>query len=246
MAPSAFDVRARFDRLELQQVLDVLEPRRWSYATSLAINRIGQSVKSAERGEMRSVFDRPTAFTMNSLQLTPSTKTSLEARVWFKDPPRLGQVEHYLQPQVFGGARPHKRFELTLQRAGLLPQGRYLVPASAARLDANGNVSRGTYARVFADLQASPVGANTTARSKRRRRGRSTGFFYGNPGGRGRGIWERFHTAFGSAVKPVFLESSAPTYRRRFAFFDLAERTVDRVYRSAFEGAVDHTLRTSR
>jgi len=242
-----YRITATWDSRETKAVLAALAAKQWQFAEALALTKMAQSIKSAEHGEMRSVFDRPTPFTMNSLRLQPATRQRPEARVWFKDPPRLTESQHYLLPQVYGGDRLDKRFEKTLQRAGLLTKGMQLVPASGAKLDAYGNVSRGTYARMYADLQASPVGANTTPASRRRRGAhpRSQGFFYGNPGGRGRGVWERYRTAFGSAVKPVFLEAR-PGYRVRFDFFGLAERTAARVYPSAFDDAVRHTLSTAR
>lgn len=248
--PSAYSVSAHWDSRQVKAALAALAPRQWAFAQALALTRTAQSVKSAEQTTVRSVFDRPTPFTINSLRLQRATRQRLEARVWFKDPPRLSETEHYLLPQVYGSARRHKRFELTLQRAGLLPKGRALVPASGAPLDAYGNVSRGLYARIFASLQASPTGANATVRSRRRmgraQRARGGTFFYGAVKGV-RGIWARYYFAFGNAVRPIFIETKTmPTYRKRFAFFEVAERTVDRTYGPAFDQAAQETLRTAR
>jgi len=245
MAPEAgFQVRATWNSRDVDAALRGLAPRQWAFAQALALTRTAQSVKAAERAAMQTAFDRPTPFTLNSLRLQSATRPRPEARVWFKDPPRLTERDHYLLPQVHGGQRRQKRFEGTLQRAGLLSKGKALVPASAAPLDAYGNVTRSIYARILADLRASPVGAN------KRRGGR---YFYGRPGnGRlPRGIWKRFPAdAFGNrfsaAIEPVFIETRMPTYRTRFAFFTIAEQTVEREYQSAFSRAVNETLRTKR
>lgn len=247
---SSFGIVAHWDSRQVKAALAALEPKQWAFAQSLALNRVARSVESAERASVRSVFDRPTPFTLNSLRRQAATKTRLEAKVWFKDPPRLTESEHYLLPQVYGGARRHKRFEQVLQRRGLLPKGRALVPASGAPLDAYGNVSRGLYARIYASLNASPVGANASLRSRRRmghaQRARGGTFFYGTVKGK-RGIWARFYFAFGNAVRPVFLETtSMPSYRKRFAFFEVGERTVERTYQQAFDQAAQETLRTAR
>lgn len=245
-ARAPYLIDAKWDSRDVKVVLSALAPKQWTFAQALALTRTAQSVKSAEKGSMRSVFDRPTPFTLNSLQLQAATRNTLEARVWFKDPPRMSERDHYLMPQVYGGARTQKRFEGTLVRAGVLPKGRALVPASGVTLDAYGNVPRSIYSRILANLQASPVGANTNTR-KKRRNARDMRFFYGNPGGKGRGIWQRFAFAWGGAVRPIFLERrSMPQYRQRFGFFDIAERTAGRVYQSAFEYAAERTLKTAR
>ncbi|MBF0400739.1 MAG: hypothetical protein HQL90_08225, partial [Magnetococcales bacterium] len=84
------------------------------FATSLALNRTAQVVKEELKREMRSIFDRPTPFVMDSLRIILSDKKSLEAKVWFKNPPNMWDKEHYLAPQVYGGGRPFKRFEQLL------------------------------------------------------------------------------------------------------------------------------------
>lgn len=171
----AVAIKAEWNSRDVKVALAALAPRQWAFATALALTKTGQSVQSAEKGEMRSVFDRPTPFTLNSLRLSPATRQRQEAHVWFKDPPRLTETQHYLLPQVYGGARRFKRFESLLMRAGFLPKGKALVPASGAPLDAYGNVSRGVYARIYADLKASPVGANRSATRKRSRKDAASG-----------------------------------------------------------------------
>lgn len=243
-------IGAHWDARQVQAALSALAPRQWAFATALALTRVGQRVKAAETVGMERALDRPTPYTLRSLYLQGATRQRQEARVWFKDfAPKGTTAGQYLLPEVHGGERRDKRFERNLHYAGLLPSGASLVPASGARLDAYGNVSRGLYTRILADLHASPVGANATRRSVRRRerKGKRGGrYFYGDPGGRGRGVWERFGFAFGSAVRPMFLESRTPRYRPRFAFFGIAEEAVGGNYATEFERAAQETVRTAR
>lgn len=247
---SAFAVTAHWDSRQVKTLLAALEPRQWAFATALTLTRVAQRVRATEVDAMKRDFDRPTPFTLNSLYLTAATRQQPEARVWFKDPPRLSEMQHYLLPEVYGGDRRFKRFESTLMRAGRLPRGRALVPASGAPSDAYGNVQRNIYARVYADLQASPIGANRRdVRGRSRadaRSGRDRRYFYGNPGGKGRGIWQRFSFAFGNTVRPVFLETAPPTYRERFQFFVIGERTAETYFGQEFDKAAAETLRTAR
>jgi len=243
---SAFHVAATWNSSQVKAALSALAPKQWAFATSLALNTTATTIKTDEVGTMKRVFDRPTPFTLNSLRLARSTKTNLEARVWFKDPPRLTEREHFLLPQVYGGERPQKRFEQTMVRAGFLPRGKALVPTSAAPLDAYGNVSRGIYSKILADLHASPIGATRNPRK------RAASFFYSRGEGLKRGIWQRSRGGrvlggrMGGSIMPIFLETRMPRYRARFAFFDVAEKTASRVYESAFAAAADRTLRTAR
>jgi hypothetical protein len=250
--PEAFArIHAQWDPSQVRTAFAALEPRQWQFATALALSRTGRQVKDAEVAEMRSVFDRPTPYTLNSLRLQPASRQQLEARVWFREFSGKGTVAaDYLLPQVYGDTRKAKRFERRLQTVGLLQGRRYLVPASGAPLDAYGNVQRGIYARVLSQLQAqfNPQSNQTAGSRGRRRRRRVRGgeFFYGNPGRRGRGIWERFAFAFGSAVRPVFLERGRVSYRPRFAFFDVADRVAAKSFGPEFDRAAAQALATAR
>jgi hypothetical protein len=111
-------------------------------------------------------------------------------------------------------------------------------------------VNRGIYARIYSDLKASPVGANKRdVRGRSRadaRSGRDRQFFYGNPGGKGQGIWQRFSFAFGNTVRPVFLETDPPQYRPRFQFFVIGEQTAQQHYAAEFDKAAAEAIRTAR
>jgi hypothetical protein len=246
----SFAVVARWDSRQVKVALARLAPKQWAFATAVALTRTAQRVKVAEVAEMRRVFDRPTPYTLNSLYLTRATPSNQQARVWFKDfAPKGTPAGKYLLPEVHGGNRAHKRFEKLLQHAGLLPVGRALVPATAAPLDAYGNVQRSVYAKILSQLkaQADPSANESTrsrGRAKKRRGGR---YFYGNPGHKGRGIWERFSFAFGSAVKPVFIEvSGVPSYRSRFDFFGVGTRVANSAFGEEFDKSATETIRTAR
>lgn len=248
MPNNGFAVVARWDSREVKAALALLAPKQWKFATAVALTKTAQRVKAAEISEMRRAFDRPTPFTLNSLYLTRATPSNQEARVWFKDwAPKGTPAGKYLLPEVHGGDRNHKRFEQLLQHARLLPLGRSLVPASAAPLDQYGNVARGLYTKILSQLRAQFDPANNTKRRRQGRRQWGGQYFYGNPGGKGRGIWERFTFAFGSAVKPIFIEvSGVPSYRSRFDFFGVARRVANTAYGEEFNKAAAETIRTAR
>jgi hypothetical protein len=216
---------------------------------SLGLNRTARKARDANVEEMKRVFDRPTRFTLNALRIQPATKSSLVARLWFREFAGKGTpAAKYLLPQVHGGERPHKRFEARLMHMGMLPRGMYLVPASGAPLDRYGNVQRRIYTQILSQLQAQgDPQQNTTARSRRRnRRRRRAEFFWGNPGRSGWGVWERKRFAFGTAVRPVFLAVRNVRYLKRFAFFEVTEAAAQRHYVSEFTSAIEFAIATSR
>jgi hypothetical protein len=250
-------ITARFDSRDLKQVLSALGPKQWNFATAVALTRVGKHVQGAEKTDMRRSLDRPTPYTLNSLYLQRATPANQQARVWFKDfAPKGTPAGKYLMPQVHGGDRSDKRFERSLQRAGYLSRGKQLAPASGirGRLDQYGNVPRGIYTQILSQLRAGvDATQHQSIRSKRRNlKPGGIQYFYGNPNGRGRGVWMRVAGGrvlggrFASSIVPVFLEQAPHHYRTRFAFFDVAERTAGATYAREFEQAAAQTIRSAR
>lgn len=147
--------------------------RQIPYAAANGINATARRVKGAVYTAMGLVFDRPTPFTMNSLQLTPAlAPKTIEAQVWFKDPPSSSNADrHFLLPQVEGGRRPLKPFERGLVQAFLGKGGRYAVPSKYAKdfgfLDQYGNLGRGQITKLLSIAGGfHEVGFDMNVRSK--------------------------------------------------------------------------------
>nr|WP_321465140.1 hypothetical protein [uncultured Desulfobulbus sp.] len=176
-------------------------------ACAVALNKAGKIVKEAEVEEMKSVFDNPTRYTLNSLKLTPATKNDLKATVWFKEPDRMGA--HYLVPQVEGGSRKLKGFERAIGEGEL-------VPALGAKLNKDGNVSIGQIRQILSVLGKAETSAgymaNITGRSCRRNtRERDYVIIDSRQHGNlPHGVYQRFQTGagFGAKTKRTFLDRS--------------------------------------
>lgn len=233
-------------------------PDQLRFATAVALTRTAQAVKVDEQHEMVDVFDRPTPYTLNALYLKPATKADLTAVVWLKDD-RAGSggtPDRYLLPEIRGGFRRNKAFEIALQRVGALPPGWVVVPGAACKLDAYGNISRGLIVQILSYLRTFDVAgysANITPERKAKlARGtkRQAGFVYfvGRPGD-GRlplGIWQRFIFGHGSAIKPVFIFVDGAKYRPIFDFDYVARETVARVFAGEFRTAAALAMATAR
>lgn len=189
------------------------------FAVAVGITWTGQGVKKHLQGVMQSVFDKPTRFTLNSLQLKPAKRDDFNSKVFFRDfAPKGTAAGVYLDAQIEGGERRLKRSEQHLQKNGFLPRGYYLVPGKDAKLNAAGNIPKGQVTKALSDVgsQFDP-GQNTKRKRKKYfwlpRSGRRLAGFYYRSGG-------RLH-AFMVAVRK-------PSYRRRFDFTGEARAETNR------------------
>lgn len=210
------------------------------YAAAAALSRTASRVKEHHRQMLPIIFDRPTRYTLNGLQVTPATARNLVASVWFKDSPRSRQ--HYLVPQVEGGSRPHKRFEYWLIQKGIMQPHEFAVPASGLKLNAYGNMSPGTITQILSQLQASPDAMQReTARSRKRKGAARNRYFVPQPGSRlRRGIWRRVGK---SRIEPVLIFVSSVTYAKRYHFHQLSMQEADRVFPEEFERSLVDMIR---
>lgn len=226
-----------------------LQRRHIPFALVLTATRLAKLVKEGELAVMSRRLDRPMEITLNSLFVRWATK-SKPAQVWFKDSWTTGiPADAYLQQTVFGGVRPHKRFEKALIARGIMKSGQYALP-SKAFLNQYGNVSRGTMTKVLSGLGAaetvSGYKANATGSKRSVRKGNAKRYFSGVVGDDA-GVWERKEMGHGDAIRPVFiLSDGAPGYRTIFPFFKIAENIVKAHKAQEFGDALAHTMATAR
>jgi len=246
--------------------------RQMPFAISLGLNLTGQAVKDAEIAEMKRCFDRPSPFTLSSLQLTPSKKNRLAASVWFKDPPKLGQKAHYLLPQVDGGRRPLKPWEVNMGK-------HYIMPGKYTQLDQYGNLGRGQITKLRSLYgKADIAGFDSTTKAKGKRsqyflikqtKGRLLAGIYERVQGAGaagrigrymlarslakkngvklKDLNSRTKALYARGIRPVVIfTEQAPSYRQRFDFYGIAQRTIDKVLMSNMRTAVEQALKTAR
>jgi hypothetical protein len=109
-----------------------------------------------------------------------------------------------------------------------------------------------SYLRAFGELGYK---ANTTdkkrasmARGNKRTGVRGIAYFVGKPGG-GRlplGVWQRIgFGAAGSAIKPVIIFASKPTYRQQLDVPGIAKRTIEQHFADELGKAVAQAERTA-
>lgn len=245
-------IRVTSDFDKLVTAIGDVGARHIPRATALALTRTAMDAKEELIGEMQRDFDRPTSFTLNSLWVEMATKTNPVAVVKVKEnAPKGTPAIKYLAPEIYGGGRRIKRFERALQAAGLMPSGMYAMPGAACPLDGYGNVSPAFIVRMMSQLRAfgeQGYRANETDRGKARRlaKDRRLGDWLVIREQRGKlkpGIYQRYHFGMGNTLKPIFIFTrKAPSYSKRFSFFETVEATVSAKFPTRFAEAFGQQL----
>lgn len=220
------------------QVSDAMQ-KQVPYATSIAINRIAELSKPALQAEMSRVFDRPKPYTLNSIFIKRATKSNLTATIFHGD-----AVASAIAPEIVGGARDSKKFELII--------GRWkLVPTASVKLDAYGNPSKALITQVLS--QCDPE-----------RKLPGSPFFMVEPGQPSKlspGIYQRqvFKTKVkrkrgapavasggGSALIKLFEFKESVTYKQRYDMQGVVGRVVESEWPRQFPAAMDLALQSAK
>lgn len=121
-----FSLSIRSNLRDVQRSLSALERKQLPFAMAKTLTGLGKLVQVAEQNGLRSVFDRPTPFTVNAVGVRAARKKDLTAIVYVRD-----IAASYLEPFEFGGN--HK----------MIGSGRtWLNPKNGVALNKYGNLSR--------------------------------------------------------------------------------------------------------
>lgn len=145
-------------------------------ATAEGINMGVGRAKNAMRAEMQSVFDRPTNYVLQSVQvIKKATPTDLNAVI---APTYMGgkgvDPQQILAAQEEGGRRRDKRSEKALRTAGILPSGyQTAIPNSPfpGSDDGRGNLKGAFLVQLIAYFQAFGEQGNRANMTDRRKQG---------------------------------------------------------------------------
>ncbi len=245
-------------RADLRPMLDRLQnlQRQIPFVIASSLTKTAVKVKPEIRKEMELVFDRPTRYTLNSIFVQPANKKDENptARVWLKDDQEAalstrqftgaGLAAEYLWPEIGGGTRALKRFEIRLRNAGLLPPGMFVVPGKGAKLDRYGNLDLGQLVAVLSKLGTiREAAAAASNRRKRNAKYIAAQYFVSRGERLRRGVWQRLP---GRSLIPVYLFVDRVSYRRIFEFDRVARETALRQLPGEFDAAINKALQDSR
>lgn len=223
---------AEVDVRDVLRALDTFGDRKLPSITAKALTRAAWKGRDALVESMRTVFDRPTPFTLRA-PIVIAAQAGLESpfsvvgfRSWA---PKGVPAGRYLEPQVFGGMRSRKGWETRLA----LRPNRGAVPGKWADLDQYGNQSMGQIITFMTRLNLSRVSASQQGyfKSQRGPKGkRKSEEYFIVPVGRTDselppGIYRR-GKEYGGAPLLVVAFVRAPRYRVRFPMHDVVSKSV--------------------
>jgi hypothetical protein len=228
-------------------------PKKAKYAAVKAMNTSMEWAQTAVRKEMRQVFDRPTPWVLNSLRIKYAKPNTMAAELAFKDINSVTSARTMVFPHVEAGQRHFKAFESRLMGIGLLPAGYNAVPGAAAKLDANGNMSRGQISQLLGVLGTytesgfNKANINTIKRLAKGNAKKNTyGFTYWvNPVGSTKakhlqpGVYQRIATSFGSSLKPVLIFVKQAKYKKRLDFYGITHSEINKRFEGEFARAFE-------
>ncbi len=230
-----FDVRTNVPQM-IDWLTDV-QKNQVPFALVLASTMTAKDIKAGEIDVMNKVFDRPTPYTLNALKVKPATKSDPVASVEFKG---FGgtPAKRFLNPEVHGGARSQKSSEKLLNN--LRGSSGYAVPARGEALNKYGNMNAARMKRIVSQLKVSSDGFQNATGSKRSKGSRSkSAFFIPAKGGM---VLERK----GKNVAPVLVFVKAPTYQKRFPFYETAQKVLGEKISGHFHTALEKALASAR
>jgi len=148
---------------EVKSYINQLKREEIPKAFRTTINKTLDDIKPAIQTEIKSVFDRPTKWAINSLwiaYLSP-TKKQYDGSIRLKDNESLRPgiasgtpAVNFLGPHVIGGSRHHKSHEKWMIRRGLLKSNQHIVPGPHAKFDRYGNQSKAEIIQILSALGA--------------------------------------------------------------------------------------------
>lgn len=230
-----------------------------AFANMVATNRAAFKGREAVQKEMDRAFDRVTPWVKGGVRVIKATKQNPSAIIDldFWGNKQGVAVESILSPEIKGGARKHKRHEVALQRAGILPAGMYIVPGGAAQMDRFGNMASGQINQILAWFRAFGEQGYQSNMSDRRRasiaRDKKTGqkgvSYFALAQRRGKlppGIYKRVSFAMGSSVSPVMIFASKASYKQRLDFYGVGGRAARAEFEVQFPIALEQAKASAR
>lgn len=251
---------------EVVASMDDLAKKQVPFALKNAINKTAENVKDEEIKQMPSKMDRPTPYTLNALYIRYAKQGRLAAEIGYKDKSQAGKgnpAANWMHPQVEGGRRNLKRFESSLQRIGVLPNGMYIAPGAACQLNAYGNIPSSlivqilSYFKAFGEqgYRANITDKRKAALKKGSKRTMKAGYEYfvsygpGTASGRqhlAAGIYKKVDLIGQGKIKPIMMFVKQPSYSQRFPFYQIAQKVIDQKLKPNFDEAMREALLTAR
>lgn len=157
----------------VRKQLQALSGTQFEAAAAKTLNMVAGRVAKEMKAEMGRVFDKPTRYTLQSVQWKPAKVGQLGIEI---APTYFGgkgiDPQQFLKAEAFGGRRNDKRAEVALRRVRILPNGMQMVIPKTpfpGSVDAYGNLKGSFIVHLISYFQAfgeQGYRANMTQRRK--------------------------------------------------------------------------------
>ena len=206
----------KFDAGPFTAALSALAERDLTIAGIWALNDTAADVQAHVADRMEVVFDRPTRFTKNAFMVVKARQGHPEAAV--EQRPGSGR-RHYLRVQEEGGPRGQTGIEKLISRGIVLDEAiQAIIPDDGARLDANGNWSRGQMTQVLSQLKVQRDKTANETEASRKRKPRRARYFV-PVRGLAPGVYRRDERG-GAAFRVLKFSAKVPVYQQRLGFYE--------------------------
>lgn len=242
-------ISAKVDTKDLEAAFSKLEREQLPFITSLAVNRTATLVREDEKAQIPRSFNAPVGLTRNSVFLSkPAHKRGpFERDVYLRDElPKGTPPVKYLAHGVRGGSRPKKPYERALIASGFMSETEFAVPGAGVKLNASGNIPKGTIVKILTQIKASRddagIGLGNRKGGRTKRKGERYFHSRGPDGGRqtlARGVYMQKGEF---RVTPILKFVGSARYEPRFPFTAIAKRSYAREFREQFRIAASLAL----
>lgn len=228
----------------LLEQLSEVEKKHLPFVTAITLTKTAQEIREESNQMIDKVFDRPTRYTQNSTWYKPANykDQTIAAAVWIKDETTKGTpAAEYLLPHIWGKSRVAKRSEKAMRARGLLKANQFIMPSKYAKLDRFGNIPRSQIIKMMSNIggHRDRLQDSTNSKKSKRNRAKIKYFLFENADGSASGIWQRI----GDGLKPFILfTDKAPNYKKRFPFFEMTNRMLNKRLGPNFNDAMSRAL----
>jgi hypothetical protein len=224
-------------------------PKHIPYATATALNFLADKAHKSLKDSMSVDFDRPTRWALNGIRVTKaSVSRGLESSVWLKDEFAGGRggtpATKFLAPEIEGGKRHQKRFEKAfwykMRTLGLPASYRNIVPAKGMKLDRYGNIPNSTIVQLLSatdSFNEQGFSANQTTDTAKKAKYKGEDIFFA-PAQGGKNPMLALRTS-NDDLKALLVFTERASYKKRWHFYDIAEKAVIQYHDRAFSKAID-------
>lgn len=241
-------LKARTNLSAFRRGLSDAHRKQVPYALALAVTDMAQRAKVDVQTSMRSTFKGPLPYTLGAVFATKARKSDPRAVVGLKDGASGSGTPawKYLAPEIDGGERRRKRFEIALGIQG------YVVPGPGAQLDASGNISRAQLGAILSALgqnssQLRPATQTKLGRLQARAaKGAAAKSLYYLQSKNGRPTAVYKELGGGDSVPVLFITDQAPEYSKRWDLAGVVLSSLEHSRRDAFARAWSQALATAK